>query len=190
MARREKIILTIALVWAVAYVSYAVHRTPTLDTPSFLLTILFGVALLFTFIDMLAHLGQRGPIAARTFALCIAIVFVAWQVIGPIRSALFARARPSYEAVVADIAAGRLPTDENFAQIPQAVTRAKMTWQVWQEKTSTGVLMVEFDTERAFPVLHSAYLYSSSGIIEPGSQMSSRWRFQHKLRDHWFFVSD
>lgn len=190
MSRLDKCVLTIALTWAIAYVAYAVHRTPTLDTPSFLLTLVFGVALLFSFVDMIAHLKSRGLSAGRTFAICILIVFVAWRAVGPIRGALFARALPSYEAVVSDIAGGHLPTTGNFSQVPQAVPRSKMTWQVWQEKTKTGVLMIEFDTERAFPVLHSGYLYSSSGIIEPGSQMSSRWPFKHKLRDHWFFVSD
>ena len=190
MSRSDKCILAIAIFWAVLFVSYSAHRTPTLDTPSFFLTMVFVVAILFSFIAMIARWRQLGPSAGRSFLFCVAIAFLATRVIGPIRNVLFARALPSYEAVVSDIATGHLPTTGNFGQVPQAVARSKMTWQVWQEKTTTGVLMVEFDTERSFPAQHSGYVYSASGIIEPGSQMASRWHLKHRLRDHWFFVSD
>jgi hypothetical protein len=72
----------------------------------------------------------------------------------------------------------------------QAESEARLVYRVYAEKATNGILMVEFDTEAGFPVKHSGYLYSSSGQIESGSRMDSRWPIREEVRSGWFYVSD
>jgi hypothetical protein len=85
---------------------------------------------------------------------------------------------------------GSIVVSDKFDRIPQAETEARLVYRVFAEKDTNGVLMVEFDTESGFPVKHSGYLYSSSGTIEPGSQMDSRWTFRQEVKSRWFYISD
>ena len=107
-----------------------------------------------------------------------------------VHQALFAWALPSYEQVVGEIQAGRIVVTEKFDRIPEAEARARLAYAVFAQRQPDGTLLVEFLTESGFPVKHSGYLYSSSGTIEKGASIDSRWPIKRKVREHWFYISD
>jgi hypothetical protein len=162
-----------------------------LDFISIFLSFVFAGALLVSLIDIFHRWSRERWRSTRALTLSLVTIIAAWNLVPLVRHALFVWALPSYESVVRDVEAGRLQAADNFGPISYAVSRSKLTWQVWREKTPSGALMVEFDTECGFPVLHSGYLFSSSGKIEPGSRMASRWPYRKQLnKDGWFAVSD
>ena len=107
-----------------------------------------------------------------------------------IRHVIFVRSLPSYEAIVQQMESGRILVSTNFNPVPQAVPLAPLTYVVLAQRDTNGVLAVAFMTESGFPVMHSGYLYVSSGIIEPGSTEDSLWPIRKEERPRWFFISD
>ncbi|MBN2020100.1 MAG: hypothetical protein JW749_07740 [Sedimentisphaerales bacterium] len=54
-----------------------------------------------------------------------------------------------------------------------------------------GTLTVEFYTGGIGPpLLQTAYIYRSNGLIGPGSKTAKRWHRGSKLNEHWFRASD
>jgi hypothetical protein len=85
---------------------------------------------------------------------------------------------------------GSIPVSTNWTSFPQAVPLAPLTYAVFAQKDTNGVLTVEFITESGFPVKHSGYLYILSGVIEPGSKEDSHWPIRKEEGTRWFFISN
>ena len=76
---------------------------------------------------------------------------VATLVVGrAVKQALFAWALPSYQQVVSDIQSGRIAAPDEFSRIPEAESRARLTYAVFVEHQANGTLAVEFLTSPAF----------------------------------------
>ena len=70
---------------------------------------------------------------------------------------------------------GSIPVADGLNEIPEAETEARLVFSVLAEKTANGVLMVEFDPEGNM-LRHFAYLYSSSGVIDPARKWTRNGR--------------
>jgi hypothetical protein len=158
-----------------------------LTLPVFLL---FLVAVISSVICIFIEWRVRRWLSLLPVGACILSIVTSDALTKWIRHAIFINSLPSYEQIVRRIESGEILVSTNFTDIPQAIPTARLAWAVHARRDSSGVLTVEFLTEGGFPVLHSGYLYCSSGTIEPGTIEDSRWPFRHEERPKWFAISD
>ena len=69
-------------------------------------------------------------------------------------------------------------------------TERDLGYLVLAERDTNGVLTVELLTGGGFPLMHSGYLYSSSGGVKLGSFFDERWPLKTEVRPKWFRISD
>ena len=119
---------------------------------------------------------------------CVLVVMLAPEVGAAIRGALFRRSLPGYESLIRQLESGAIPVTTELRQVWQA--EGVSAYSVMAQRGTNGVLMVEFLTGAGFPVKHSGYLYTSSGSIEPGSRIDSRWPKRRTLSPLWYRISD
>lgn len=190
MSRLGKFVVAVAIIWFIGATAFGSHRTTVTQlltlplVPLLLIAVLAGVVCIFT------EWRNRKWRAVVPLAACILSIFASNLFVRCIRRALFAYSLPSYEQVVHRIESGEILVSTNRTEIPQATATARLTWAVFAQKNTNGVLTVEFMTEQGFPVKHSGYLYSSSGAIERGSEADSHWPIRNQQRPHWFYISD
>jgi hypothetical protein len=190
MSRTGKFVAIISVIWCLGSVAFFTRRTPLSQLLSLPLALLFFAAGIRGLICVFTEWRQRHWRSLFPLATCVIEFFLSGMLVRIAGHFLFVWALPSYEAVVQQIESGRIPVSVGFDRLPQAESEARLVYYLYAEKDVNGVLMVEFDTESGFPVKHSGYLYSSSGAIEPGSRMNSRWPIREKLRNRWFYVSN
>lgn len=184
MSRLGKFVVVVAVLWFFGATAFASHRTTLTQlltlplVPLFLIAVVGGLICIFTEWRTLRWRSLL-PVGA-----CILSVVSSNILTRCIRQALFAYSLPSYEQVVRRIESGEISISTNLVDIPQAVSRTRMTWNVAAQEEPDGALTVQFLTELGFPEKHSGYLYSSSGKIKPGSEADSRWPIQHEERPH------
>jgi hypothetical protein len=100
----------------------------------------------------------------------------------------FNHALPGYEAIIRKMDTGSILVSSVRGTIPEAETGD--TYRVFAYREPSGTLSVEFFNGVGFPVKHSGYLFSSSGVIEPGSTADGRWHGSPQIRSNWFAIGD
>jgi hypothetical protein len=190
MSGPGKFAVAVSVVWCVGFTVIYARLTPLLGLLSLPLGGVFFLAILVSMVCVFTEWRRRRWRSMLPFVVCVTAFFLERELVRVAHDILFAWSLPSYEAVVNQMESGRIPVSVGFSRIPQAEPQARLVWRVYAEKGPNGALMVEFDTERGFPVLHGGLLYSSSGAIEPGSRMDSRWPRRRQTRIRWFFVSN
>jgi hypothetical protein len=191
MSRTGKFVVVVSVIWCLVSAAYFARRASLLLQLLILpLSLLFFAAIICGLVCAFAEWWQRCWRSMFPLAACVIAFFLSWILVLTARHFIFLWALPSYEVVVRQIESGRIPMSVGFDRLPQAESEARLVYTVYAEKDVNGVLMVEFLTESGFPVKHSGYLYSSSGAIEPGSLMNSRWPIRQELRKWWFYISD
>ena len=179
-----------AIGWFVGSVALYSHRTPTSMLLALPLALAFLGAIVVGFFCAFTDWRKYRWRSVLPLAACVVAFYSSDFLVAQIRNWIFAWCLPSYEAVVQQMEEGSIPVPPGFNRIPQAASKARLAYAVFAERTDSGGLMVEFFTERAFPVKHSGYLYISSGIIKPGSFIDSQWPIRSQVRRQWFSVSD
>jgi hypothetical protein len=190
MSRLSKFVIGIAVIWCVGAVAFFTRQTPLLQFLSFPFFLCFVGGGGASLVCIVSEWRQRRWRSLIPLAACVIAFFLSGILVRTARHFVFVWALPSYEAVVHQMESGSILVSTNFDNIPQAESEARLVYRVFAQREADGVLMVEFDTESGFPVKHSGYLYSSSGVIVPGSRMDSRWPVRRELRSRWFYVSD
>ena len=190
MSRFGKFVVFVSAVWCIGAVALFTRRTPLLQLLSLPLALLFFAAIVVSLGCVFFEWRQHRWRSIVPLASCVIAAFLSGMLVRTARHFVFAWALPSYEVVVHQMESGSILVSTNFANIPRAEAEARLAYRVFAQRDTNGVLVVEFDTESGFPVKHSGYLYSSSGVIEPGSRMDSRWPIRQELRSRWFYISD
>lgn len=190
MSLLGKIVVAIAALFCVGATVFFSHRTGFTQLLTAPLFLLFLIAILIGIICIFVDWRERKWKALLPLATCFLSPFIASKIANPIREAIFTKCLPSYEAVVHQMESGEILVSTNLSKIPEAVPKARMAYAVFAQKDTNGVLTVEFWTEGGFPVLHSGYLYSSSGVVNPGSEAGLRWPIRVQERPKWFYISD
>jgi hypothetical protein len=126
----------------------------------------------------------RTLIPVASCALAVIVAPVVGRLIGQL---MFHRSLPHYEAIIRQIESGNIPVTAELRRIPQA--EGSLAYAVLAQRTN-DVLSVEFLTGAGFPVKHSGYLYCSSGTVEKGSFIDSRWPKRREVRRFWYRISD
>ena len=190
MSRLGKFVIFVAVIWFVGSTVFFSHRTTLLQLLTLPLAPCFLVAMVISIVCIFSEWRQRRWRSLVPFASCVLAIVISGAVSHRIRQAIFIHSLPGYEAVVRRMESGNILVTTNLSRISQELPLANWAYAVLAQKDTNGVLMVEFLTERGFPVMHSGYLYISSGIIEPGSLEDSRWPIRHEERPRWFYISD
>ena len=190
MSRLGKSVIVIAVIWCVGSVAFFTRRTPLLQLLSVPLFLCFVSGIVASFVCIVSEWRQRRWRSMIPLSACVVAFFLSGMLVRTARHFVFVWALPSYEAVVHQMESGSILVSTKFDNIPRAESEARLVYRVFAQRDTNGVLMVEFDTESGFPVKHSGYLYSSSGVIQPGSRMDSRWPIRQELRSRWFYISD
>ena len=193
MSRAKRYVFVVSIVWCVVSTAYYAHRGGLLALLQLLiipLSICFFAAIIISFVCIFTEWRQRRWRSLLPFTACVLSVVVSCVLVQTIRPVIFAWSLPSYEAVIQQIESGKIPVSDKLNLIPQAKFKARLVYAVFAQKDTNGVLSVAFFTEGGFPVKHSGYLYSSSGVVEPGSPADSEWPIRHEVRKKWFYISD
>jgi len=187
-------VFVIAVVWCLGCVATYGFRTflhgSLLELLAGPLVLGFAGGIITSLVCLFSDWRRMGWRSAIPLGVCVVSFYFSGILVDAARYCVFIRVLPSYETVVREIDSGRILVTTNFVDLPQAKSEAPLAYHVFARRETNGVLMVEFDTESAFPLKHGGYLYSSSGTIEPGSRMDSRFPFRWELRKKWYYVSD
>lgn len=187
MSRLSKITVLIAGLWFVVFTAFAAWPTGLAQLLSMLLTLgllVFGFISIVLAFTRWRHERWRSIIP---FGACALAVILAPEVGSRIRQFMFHRSLPRYESIIRQMESGNIPVSVELQRVPQA--EGTVAYAVLAQRTN-GVLNVEFLTGGGFPVKHSGYLYCSSGVIERGSLIDSRWPKRREVRPSWFRISD
>ena len=190
MSRSGKFVVYVSVIWCVGCVALLTRRTSLLQLLSLPLVLLFFAAVVTSLACVFTGWRQQRWRSMIPLLACVIAFFLSGKLVRTARHFVFVWALPSYEAVIRQMESGSIPVSANLNRIPRAEPGARWVYRVFAARNANGVLMVEFLTETGFPVKHSGYLYSSSGVIEPGSEVDSRWPIRHEVRSKWFFISD
>jgi len=106
------------------------------------------------------------------------------------RRAQFERDLPKYAALVEKVRGVETFTQGNVGSIPLSEADRKVVYSLLAERSTNGVLTVELLTGGGYPLHHSGYLYTSSGVIQPGSIFDSRWPSRTQMAANWFHIGD
>jgi len=187
MSRFSKITVLIACLWFLVFLASAAQPSGLTQLFSILLTLALLVFGFISFVFVFLLWRQERWRSLIPVGACALVVLLAPEVGGLIRQFMFDRSLPRYESIIRQMESGSLPVSAELRRVPQV--ESSLAYAVLAQRTN-GVLSVEFLTGSGFPVKHSGYLYCSSGLIERGSQMDSRWPMRREVRPLWFRISD
>ncbi len=188
MSRVTKITIIVAGLWFVVFIAFAARPSPVTQLLSMLLTLGLLIFGFVSFIRLFTHWRRERWRVVTPFAACVLVVVLAPEVGASIRHVTFQRSLPSYESIIRQMESGTMPVTSELRRISQA--EGGSAYAVLAQRSTNGVLTVEFLTGGGFPVKHSGYLYCSSGSIEPGSVADRRWPRRREVRPLWFRISD
>jgi hypothetical protein len=94
------------------------------------------------------------------------------------------RRQSRYQALVDKIRDGQIDVSERPTRFD---VDKSLGYVGFARRTTGGVLRVEFFWGSAFPVKHTAYIYTSTGRPDDGAW--DRWRYR-AVADRWFDASD
>jgi len=188
MSRFSKVTILTACLWFLVAATLPLHAQ--VPSGSFFSTLLTLALLLFGFVSTAlvpARWRKERWLSIVPTTSCALAVLLAPEVRVPLENLMFTRSFPHYESIIRQMESGSIAVSADLRRIPQA--ERFPTYRVLAQQTN-GVLSVEFLTGSGFPVKHSGYLYCSSGTIERGSLMDSRWPKRVEVKPFWFRVSD
>lgn len=191
MSRFGKFAIIVSVIWFIIFTAYESHRRSIiLQLLGGAVAFFFVAAVVAAVICIFTDWRKRRWLSFLPLAVCVLSMVLSWELTGAIRQIIFDHSLPGYEAVVRQMKAGSIPLSTNWNSVPQAVSLAPLAYAVLAHKDTNGILAVEFLTEAGFPVMHSGYLYISSGVIKPGSTEDVQWPIKVQERPRWFYISD
>lgn len=188
MSRVIKITFAIAGMWFAVFIAFAVRPSPVTQLLSMLLSLGLLIVSFISLVRVFTHWGRERWRSVTPLVACVLVVVLAPEIGAAIRRVTLRQALPSYESIIRQIESGAIPVTTELRHIPQLESGS--TYAVLAQRSTNGVLTVEFLTGRGFPVKHSGYLYCSSGSIEPGSLVDSRWPKKREMKPLWYRISD
>lgn len=188
MSHVIKITIFVAGLWFAVFIAFAARPSPVTQLLSMLLDLGLLVFGFISFIRLFTHWRRERWRVVIPFATCVLAVALAPEVGATIRRVAFQHSLPHYESIIRQMESGTIPVTQELRRIEQA--EGGSAYSVLAQRSTNGVLTVEFLTGGGFPVKHSGYLYCSSGFIEPGSAADSRWRKKREVRPLWYRISD
>jgi hypothetical protein len=135
---------------------------------------------------------KAGFWALAPLIACLLMLPVERQLALFIRVELFNSRFPRYEALVQKIESGAIPVSAEGQKISETNYDSCLAHDgVWAYREKNGTLIVIFMYGIAGPPpYHQAYLYVSSDVIKPDSDLYRRWPSIAEIRGKWFEVAD
>lgn len=179
-----------SVIWLMGGSLFGIRRTPLLQLLTMPLMLFFWGAVLASLVCVFSDWRQYRWRALYPLCACAGAILLTVSVVRAGRALCFAWSLPRYEAVIHRMESGDLPVSAVFDRIGGAEAGMSCVYGVFGQRSANGILLVYFEAERGFPVLHSGFLYVSAGRIEPGSRLDSHFPIREKLRDRWYSVSN
>jgi len=180
----------VAAVCFVALSVFKAHQSPLGQVALFLLTPAYLGCLVVSVIEPFRSWRTNKFLAFVPFAACILAWYGSFPVGSFLQSRLFIYNLPRFQAIVDGIQSESLPTNGTTKAIPISTADQNQVQHVFAHMAADGSLVVEIDTENGFPVKHSGYVYSSSGIFPGDPKFHYRWPYVDEIQPKWFRVSN
>lgn len=129
--------------------------------------------------------------AVTPFALSAGVFFMAPSLTSAgvhIRDIAFVSNIEKYDKFINEMKTGDIQIGERITKIYIPRKYSDLAQVVFAKKNETGEITAEFIIGGGFPVKHSGYLYSSSGIID--EETRERWPRRIKVEERWYRISD
>jgi hypothetical protein len=171
---RSVIVILIATACFVALSLFKAHQSPLGQLITSLAIAPYGICIIVGATEPFRAWRTDGFRSFIPLAACIAAWYGSFPAGAYLRSRLFEHNLPRFEAIIADINKSPPPADGTPISVPIADSDK---WKIihLRAERMNGALIVEFGTEHGFPVMHSGWVYSSSGVLPTDAQFHYRW---------------
>lgn len=188
MSPGAAISIGVAGLWFVSVVAFAARPSPATQLFHGLLS-LGAVGCGFgCLVRILPHWRRRYGQGIALLSTAVVLGVLAGAAGAWVQEIVFRRSLPSFEGIVHRMDSGAIPVTAEWRRFPGA--EGGGAYAVSAQRSTNGVLTVEFLTGSGFPVKHSGYLYCSGGSIEPGSIAARRWPRRQRVSPIWYRISD
>ena len=187
----EWVAIAVALVTATVGGIYAFRKIPGLQLTSLVLWLALGVLVLIGVAQALGTWSRDRWRALALFGIALGgfvLDYAATGIGAWYRDRLFRSDLEAYERVVADFRSGATPLGLLSPDALPADIRS-CCYRVAGYRDPAGQLLIEFWTERGFPVKHSGWLYYSGPSAEEAARARG-WYAGYGVAPHWYRVSD
>ena len=188
--KRSLVVVIAATVCFVALSTFKAHRSLSGQAILFLLTPVYASCLVVSVIELFRGWRTYKLHAFIPLIACALAWYGSYPVGSLLRSWLFIHDLPRFQSIVDGVHQESLPVDGEIKVIPISKADQSRIQRVFAHQAAGGTLIVEFGTENGFPVKHSGYVYSSSGILPSDPQFHYRWPYTDEVQPKWFRVSD
>lgn len=193
MRKLKYICLATVVLHLVVTIYFCEQRTPGKQLLSMAVTGFAGIVSLISLINGFSLYFREKLKAFVPALICIiglpASMLIGSHLGGVIQSDRFQKNLPRYEAVVELIEKGELTTNSQSSLIRLPDQYGDLAWATMAKSSGTNVV-IEFMTEGGFPVIHSGYLFISSGNIQNDPDSVQRWPYHSRVNSNWFRISD
>jgi len=189
-AFRLLVVLALCGAWAGADLAFGSAQTPERQFLSMLGLLAWLLAFLIGILCWRRDWRQVRYCALIAPLLCLGSCAGVTGIGTAVRRSQFERQLPRYQALVDQMEAGSIPVSLSSRAIALPESDRDLAYGVLAQKDTNGLVTVEFMTGCGFPVIHSGYLYVSSGAVQPGSVFDSRWPVKTPIKQKWFRISD
>ena len=181
----------VALAAAIVSGVYGFRKIPWLQLTSLVLWVVLGVLVLVGGVRALATWSRDRWRALILPAVALSGFWLDYEAggIGALyRDRLFRRDLAAYERVVDGFRSGATPLGLLSREALPADLRS-CCYRVAGYRDAAGHLLIEFWTERGFPVKHAGWLYYSGTTAEDAARARG-WYSGYRVAPHWYRISD
>jgi hypothetical protein len=187
----ERFALGVALVTGIVGGIYGFRKLPWLQLTGLVLWATLAVLVFFGGVQALATWPRDRWRALLLLAIAMGGFWLDYEASGIgawYRDRLFRRDLPAYERVVEGFRSGAIPLGLLSPDSLPADMRS-CCYRVAGYENPGGHLLIEFWTERGFPVKHAGWLYYSGPSAEEAARARG-WYSGHRVAPHWYRISD
>jgi len=189
MLTKHKFKFLICIIWLITSTMFCAKKSGELQLVTMLLLpVIFGV-LIASIISVFRNWSKDKFLSFIPLVACILSVILPLRAGTEIRNQLFEYRLPQYQRMISRIESESVEVGHELSNIQIKPTEEYLALNVYAIKEGES-LYVEFLTGGGFPVKHSGYLYSQSGVIPVNSMIGKRWPSHRKINEYWFRFSD
>lgn len=190
MPPNGKIVAVVCTVWVIAGAAFDLWQRNAIKLLMLPLNLAYFGLCLGSVVCVFTYFRRWRIRAFIPLAFCIGAALITGTTSPWLMKAGFSRIMPRYAAVVQQIEAGQIVVSNTPVQVALKSNDAELSYAVWADRATNGILSVTFYVGGSFPVKHWGYLYRS-----PGDDPQPEWWRKNgwmgtRLNNNWFYIFD